>query len=471
MLKSEWVKSLAIGAAALLALLLWLSIRPAPPPDESVKTTGERLFEAFHDPAAIKSLSIVRFSGVGEEPERLELLRDRDSWRIPTRGDAPADNAEKIASVVSPLTDLSVLEEIPSGMDGDEEAKMTEFHRRCGLLDPERATGDDRKNAAIHLTILGTNDERFVDLLIGGVPEESSGRRDLRYVRIPGRNNVWTVDFSAGTPADDSAAAAPYAERLSTDPLDWMNRDLLRVSRWNIARLSFFKYSVTPDGKITPASYEEMEQDPEQSLDRVWSPVRRLRFTPDGKSESVEEGTAIDVSRVNESADALGHLMFTGLERKPDPLPSLFRERVPIQELSERKEALAPYGFYIAGFDPLRPESPDPILTGDGGTARLTMKDGVVLDLIFGKKSDGEMRPVLVRALFDPEFFPTAEPLSTPDGADEKERERIASENRLRESERALNLEQGQKSADALARRFDDWFFRVSEEDYKKVMP
>lgn len=445
--KKEWIKSLTIGLLAVAALLLWLATSPKPPVDSENKEAGAELFESLTDPAFVRSLTIVRRDANGREA-RIELARPTgDLWRIRTKENAPADDAQRLATVIAPLIHLKILERSLPPESGRDEA-TEKYHRHCQLIDPTRATAGDAADAAVALTVSGENDETFVRLLIGRRPEESSARRDIHYVRVPGRDTVYTVDFSAEaveTAGEDKAP--PYLDRLSTDPLDWMNRDLLRISRWNIADFSLYDYAVEESGAIKPVRFFTAHQDPKLSIDRVWSYKRSVTFT-DGKP--TDESAEMNGKKINDSADALGHLRFNDLEKLPDPLPELFKANRPIQEFSEAKEQLAGYGIFIADHDPLVPESAEPVLASVGGELRLTMTDGVSYRLLFGAKNQNA-RYVLVRCSFDEHFFPAAA-------------------NDSAAAERELNVTEGRKQASETARHFDGWIYVIADEDYEKIV-
>jgi len=447
--KKEMIRSAVIGLLALAGLIVWLKTYPPLPDQWKPASAGEMLFPAYTDTAAVRTIRITQ-RGESGNLERLELVRSTDGWRIggnDAAADAPAENSDRIASVLAPLINLTALT-VTEPEAGTKEEKIDSFHRTCGLLDPVKTVGDESKDAGILLEIGGEDSEVFVRAIIGRQPPESSSVRDIRYLRMPDQETIITVDFSAETAQGaGEEKAPPFAERLSTAPLDWMNRDLLRISRWKIAEFFYFPYTADAAGTMTMMRQALFRQDPEKALDQVWSAAEDRTFNAGEPVEGSLEETPYDSAWINKTADALGRIRFSGIEHKPEPLPELLRTKRPIQELAAEKGLLGEYGFYIADCDPLRKESADPYLCGEGGEVRLTMTDGVAYRVIFGKKGENG-RAVMVLCSLDETVF----------SAEDKT-----------ESERELNRAEGEKKAKDAARRFDDWFYAVSEEDYREI--
>lgn len=448
---NETKKSLIIGLLALAALCVWLATRPKPPAEWVPKDSGATLFPAFRDPAEMVTLKIERRNETSGELERLELAREADRWRIKTKSDAPAENIDRIAAVAAPLVGLTVLA-TASELAGADEEKIETFHRACRLLDPTLSVGSDAADTGILLEIGGADNVTFVRAILGAVPSESASG-DLRYLRLADDDRVFTVDFSSAAASDSNSPATSYVERLSTNPLDWMNRDLLRISRWNIAEFGRFAYAADKDGKPIPSRFFSVRQDPDRSIDHVWTPVRSVSFA-DGKPTDDEQPEAPDGKRVNEAADAVGHLRFDALERFPAAISELFRANRPARELAAEQETFAAWGFFFADHDPLTPDAADPALCGSGGEIRLTMTDGLAYRILFGQKNADESRAVLVCCSFDPAALPAA------DSADS-----------VAAAEREIALAEGEKKAAENSRRFDDWLYFIPETDYQKIFP
>lgn len=458
-----------IGLAALAGLILWLKYQPQPPADPTEKGVGETLCPGFTDESLPHHLTIVRPKSEKETVEAVEirLERGKEGWQIETADDAPADSPDRMTMVLAPLLRLTVLSDIREINTHSDESAILEFHRSCGLLDPTTASASEMSDAGIRLTVTGGEGETFADLIIGRVPEGSSEVRDIRYVRLAGEDAVFTVDFS-GEELEGAGKekAPPYIDRLSIDPIDWMNRDLLRVSRWNITRMTLFEIAIDDKGKLTPHKVKTAAQDPDRSLGRVWELLRQTDFDENGKPVEVEitdENRFPDSAPFNQRAEQITHLRFGGLLRLPTEIAQLATIGRPVREWTPFAELLNPLGFRFADHDPTDPDAIEPLLLGAEGTASLTMNDGIRLTILFGAEtSDGQA--ILVLPALDEESLPKPEPVIPPEGATPEEAKRIADENRLRENEYALNRSEAEVKLRFYRNRFSDWVFLLGNE-------
>ena len=464
----ELLKSLALGAAALAGLILWLKFQPAPPADWSEKGAGEALCPGFTETAQPRRVTILRPDKTSGETalSEIRLERGTDGWIVKTAEDAPADSPDRMTTVLAPLRRLTVLSSLGEMNDGDE-ADALEFHRSCRLLDPAEASPSELADAGVHLTVVGDEGEKFADLIIGDVPEGSAKERDIRYVRLAGEDAVFTADFSGEALGETGQEKAlPYLERLSTDPIDWMNRDLLRVSRWNVARMTLYEIAFDPNGTLAAHRVLTAAQDPEKSLGRVWELLRLVTFDSDGKPTSAEitdENREADNAALNERAEQITHLRFDKLVRLPAELADLFRAGRPASEMTGFADALTPLGFRFADHDPADPDSVEPVLLGAEGTASLSMKGGLCLTVLFGGETPAG-QAVLVIPSLDAEILTEPTPRQAPEGADDAQLKQISDENRLAESEFELNRQEAETALREARRRFAGWVFFLGGE-------
>ena len=465
----ELLKSLALGIAALIGLVLWLKYQPAPPADWSEKGAGEALCPGFADTDELREVTILRPKEADGETvlSEIRLAREKDGWVVKNAEDAPADSPDRMTAVLAPLRRLTVLSSLGEINGRTDEAATLEFHRSCRLIDPAGAAPSDLPHAGVRLTVSGREGETFADLIIGDVPEGSAKDRDIRYVRPAGEDAVFTADFSGESLGETGQEKAlPYLERLSTDPIDWMNRDLLRISRWNIARMTLYEIAVDSSGTILRHRALTAAQDPEKSLGRVWELVRLVTFDADGKpspAEITDENREADNASLNEQAEQISHLRFDRLVRLPPELADTAGAGRPMSEWTAHADLLAPLGFRFDDHDPADPDSVEPFLLGAEGTASLSMKGGLRLTVLFGRDTSSG-QAVLVIPSLDEELLAKPEPVPVPDGADEAEAGRIAGENRLRESEYALNRGEAESALRQARQRFGGWVFFLGGE-------
>ena len=464
----ENFKSLAIGLAALAGLILWLKYQPKPPADWSEIGSGAALCPGFDDASLPTSLTIARPVSEGEKTVLAEIRLEKGNggWIIKTADDAPADSPDRLTMVLAPLMRLTVLSDMREINSHSDETAVREFHRSSKLLDPTGVSGADLADAGIRLTVSGADQEKYADLIIGAVPEGSSEVRDIHYVRVAGEDAVFTADFSGEALSEaGEEKALPYTDRLSADPIDWMNRDLLRISRWNIARMTLYQIAVDEKGTLIPHSVETVTQDPDRSLGRVWERERLVTFDSTGKpaeTEITDENRTPDNTPLNERAEQIAHLRFSSLKRLPPALAALAAAGRPAGEWTGFADQLGPLGFRFADHDPADPASVEPVLLGAEGTARLDMKEGISLTVLFGSETaDGQA--ILVIPALDESLFAPPEAPAAPDGISEEEAKRLADEKRLRENELALNRSRAQALLERERNRLSGWVFFLGD--------
>ncbi|MBP5620636.1 MAG: DUF4340 domain-containing protein [Thermoguttaceae bacterium] len=472
-------KSALIGAIALIALICWLEFQPRFPDVKPKEKIGKKLLEAFDDPNQMSRVEFTRINPDSGELQQLVLVRDEDVWRLPGMTNFPAENAEQVAKVVAPLIQLLILDVVDETINSSDPAKMDQFHRECGLLNPinfdpgfelkstlrDKASSEEAgetnlaQGSALAVKIEGVNGETLVDLLIGSRVPESSATRDNRFVRFPNEDVVYTVDFLGdSTHEQGTTEFIEFPQRVSFDPLDWIDSDLLRISRWDVLYLTVRDYSFsltkTKDSVFQQEQVQQegvavFKQSVENSLSRMWTLKRLLRFSPERswkETENPDPETAQNET-LNNLVEALGALKIVDVRKKPDSVSNCFRRNRLDAELTAQSGLLGDFGFSFFDHDPLSPDSINPILVGEGGSVEMKTKGGVDVVLIFGKKFDNQ-RACLAYASFDRETLAEA----TDD-----------------ETEVVFLAPESEKKANLKNQRLADWFYLISEEDYQNI--
>lgn len=472
-------KSALIGAITLAALICWLKFQPRLPDVKPKEKVGTKLLESFDDPGQMSRVEFTRIDPSSGELQQLVLVRDGDIWRLPGIMNFPAENAEQVAKVVAPLIQLLVLDVVDETIGSSDSAKMDQFHRECGLLNPanfdsgievaSKSKNEDSNNefgeidlargSALAVKIEGVGGETLVDLLIGSRVPESSATRDNRFVRFPNEDVVYTVDFLGdSTQEQGTTEFSEFPQRISFDPLDWIDADLLRISRWDILYLTTRDYSFslarTEDSEFQQEHVQQkgvavFKQNVENSLSRMWSLKRLLLFSPDSSWKEVEnpDPETAQNEALNDLVDALGALKITDVRKKPDSLSNCFRNNRLDAELTAQSGLLGNFGFSFFDHDPLNPQNINPVLVGEGGCVEIKTKGGINIVLVFGKKFDNQ-RACLAYASFDREAL---------------------SESTNDETEVAFLAPESEKKANLKNQRLSDWFYLISEEDYQKM--
>ena len=463
--KSEAIKSALIGLAALVALIAWLKFQPRLPDMEPQEKIGKILLDRFSDISAAAQIEFVCVDPSSGEPKSLRLSREKDAWTIPSMLNYPAENPERLAKVLSPLTQLVVLDTLKASNSSNSK-EIDELHRECGLLNPSNFipnySEENESNlafgSALAIKIDDESGERLVDLLVGTRAPQTSETRDARFVRFANDDVVYVVDFSVDSTQEvGTTEFTEYPDRISFEPVDWINPDLLRISRWNIKLLTVMDYGLSfqkhegeaPTFEFNAKGVAVFKQTPDNSLSRVWSLFRRVDYATGGSWNELtavnEESAQNDA--LNETADALARLRIETVRRKPDALRALFKSGNIGSALTSYSETLADLGFATYDRDPLDAQNIEPILVGEGGAIEATMKSGEKLSLIFGRKFDN-MRICVVTAQFDKQALIN---------------------NAKDEAEVAFYATDGEKESQKDADRFADWFYFVTEDAYETL--
>ncbi len=464
---NEILKTALLGIVAFIALICWLKFQPRLPDVKPKERIGLKLLESFNDVSQMRQIEFSRIDPKTGELEEMVLVRSKDSqqWTIPSMSNFPAENAEEVAKVVAPLMQLSVLDVVDEAHSITESSKTDELHRECGLLNPvnyvsfdlesDKEDKDLAAGSALSVKIMGENGEELVNLLIGSRIPESSATRDDRYVRFPNDDVVYVVDFSGDSTQElGTTEFTEFPDRVSFDPLDWVDRDLLRISRWDVAYLTSrdqsFSLVKTEAGfeqtKIQRNGIAIFKQSTEESLSRVWSLSRFIKYQ-NTWSEIDAQTKSAQNDVLNSTIDLLGSLKISDVRKKPDSLCSCFTRKEFGAELVLQKDSLGEFGFSFFDSDPLDQQKIEPLLVGEGGNVELTLKSGIKIVLIFGKKFD-DQRACIAYSVFDSKFL----------------------EESVEDEAEAIFLSQdAQKKAELKNQRFANWFYLISEEDFQAL--
>ena len=481
---------------------------------KSVKVEPEEqrvLFPELSDASKAASLEIVSYDDELSTLHPFKVMQSGGVWVLPAHQNYPADAKEQLAAAATALVDLKMLD-LVSKSPGD--------HETYGVIepDPEKIkpgmTGvgqlveirDGSGNKLARL-IVGKEDKRRV----GG---DASGRT-LRFVRKAGQDPVYRVEIDTS--------------KFTTDFDDWIEKDLLKLSPWDVRRLGLEDYSlvaVESNGRVGVQLDRKYRVDlAYDDKDSKWSLARLEAFSEDGESkeETLPEGEELASGKLNDLRNALGDLKIVDVARKPSGLSSELKAE---ESFTNDREAVT--SMQQKGFLPLKTGE---ILSTDGETI-VGMKDGVEYVLRFGapttvaaegksakakdagspeagKDDAGETsgRYLLVMARFNEKLLekPTLDPLpEVPAGSDEaakkdgegaaeenkpdaaeslkkadeaeaaaqvalENRRRVERENRRKQDDYDDKVKTAQKRVRDLNGRFADWYYVVSDKEYAKI--
>jgi len=369
--------ALFVGAGlALLAVGTWLQLRPALRYRETATAgaVAKFLFPDFNEAAKAASLAIISFDEDTATLRPFKVIKTGGVWALPSHQNYPADAREQLAAAATELIDRPILD-VVSTSPGDQET--------YGVVEPDAdkvkvgATGvgqlveiRDASGNRLARLVIGKEDRRP-----GGA---DAGGRTLRFVRRAGQDPIYRVELDT--------------TKFTTKFDDWIERDLLKLSPWDIRRLTVDDSTCSYD--LDPASGLMVSQDRTARIDlayddkgAAWSLEKLVEFGKDDKP--VEKELAADQElvtvKLNDLRNALGDLKIVDVARKPAGLSAELKADEKFTGDREAVLSLAQRGFF--------PFRTGEILSSSGETV-VGMKDGLEYLLRFGNptavEGDGE---------------------------------------------------------------------------------
>jgi hypothetical protein len=426
-----------IITALVLVVLAWLTV-PRQYTPEAFLDQGQKFFPEFTDPNTATSLEVIDWDETSGRSKPFKVQFKNGRWAIPSHHDYPADGRDRLAKTAAGVIDLK--------KDDFRTDNMAEF-AACGVIDPL----DDKTGGATgrgqRITIRGSNEQVLADFIIG---KFVTGKADYRFIRVPGQNRVYAVK-----------ATLEISARFE----DWIDRDLLQLSKDQIAKIVRRDYSIN-----------ERTSGVEQR-DNVTLTQKDGKWTMSGGSP--------DSAAVQNLLSAIDSVTIEGVRRKPEGLSATLRAERGGAITQADLVSLQSKGFYL---------NRDGQLLSNEGELQVQSKDGITFVLRFGEilrgsglvitAGEGEddaassgaaaSRYLFLTCEFDPKFF--AEPkravgtgfegkpdsLLTPA---EREQARLKSEHDRWQEQ----VDRSNNRAQELNRRFADWYYVITSDAFDKL--
>ena len=492
-----------LGVAGVISLLAWAS-------QPSVATTNVRslvkqpLFPEFKEATDARSLQIVKFDEGTAELRSFEVANKGGLWVIPSHGDYPADAEQQIRDAAGSLIGLEIVD-IASQSAGD--------HALFGVIEPDKTklkVGD--KDVGTLVALQDGEQKDLVRLIVG---KEVDGSPGQRFVRKPEQDVVYITKIGL--------------DKLPTEFDKWIEKDLLKINTFDVARLTLKDYSILPTQTGGFAFAGRMEASAVWKADQSnWS-LESLKMFSQGSGtwidQSLAETEELNRQKLDDLKTALDDLKIVDVVRKPAGLGSSLRAGTDVTQDQELITSLLAFGFLPAK----APGSERPEIFATNGEVVVDMKDGVQYVLRFGNVQGAETpsgttpgeddevklnRYLFVTAQLSPHTLvqPTYEPepagpepsapkaegeqpadSDKPDAdkpadaaAEEKgdakqddaarpadpqaaERDRIKRENERKRNEYNDKKKKAEARVAELNGRFADWYYVISEDVYKKI--
>ena len=390
---SQMTKTLVFVGIAVVVAGLAFQTRTRPVGVDPPKEIGKALFETFEDPLAAKTMKIVRFDEGLASLKEIEIKEADGIWTLPSHSGYPADAENKIRDAATPFVDMKVIG-VVSDLEGD--------HVMYGVVapDPDKSAIGDQGVGTL-VTIKDASGDTLVDLVIGKEYQEGQ-----YYVRPKNISRVYIVQIDPTT--------------LPVEFDDWINKDLLNVSAFDIDGMTIKDYSfdVVQTLRRPITQFDQRFELQVSDENGTWVLDQMLEADGDRLVEAtLGEGEELNQERLNAMKDALDNLEIVDVERKPTGL---------------REDLKADEGFFSdqAGVDSLVEKGIYPVeldgaveLLSTDGEVLVDTKDGVQYVLRFGRVAGvdaedaegGLNRYLLVSARVNEAQFPEPElePLPT----------------------------------------------------------
>jgi hypothetical protein len=362
-LASTMLRTGTFVAAGIGMLLLGYALQPrfrsAP-----VKPEEERVLfpDLASDPAKAASLEIVSYDDELSTLHPFKVVQSQGVWVLPAHDNYPADAKEHLAAASTALVDLKMLDRV---------SESTGDHETFGVIEPDPEKIKPGMTGVGQLVeIRDASGNKLARLVIGKEDKRRTGEgggKTLRFVRKAGQDPVYRAEIDTS--------------KLTTKFGDWIEKDLLKLSPWDVRRIGLDDYAlvaVESGGRIG------VQLDRKNRLDLAyddknakWSLVKLVSYTKEGeqKEEQLGPDEELAAAKLNDLRNALGDLKIVDVTRKPAGLSAELKAE---ESFTNDREAVM--SLQQRGFLPLKSGE---ILSTDGETI-VGMKDGVEYVLRFG---------------------------------------------------------------------------------------
>jgi len=488
------VKTLIFAGVAAVVTLIAVFTYPRQESFKAPDLVGKPLFKDFTDPESAAELKIVKFDEDVAELTEFDVTRDAKSglWVIPSSSNYPADAENQMRDAATALIDLEVI-----GVQSENASDQALY----GVVEPDKEKLDaSQKGVGLLVNVQNTKGKQLARLIIGKAVKQNEG---LHFVRIPGQNVIYVVKID---PA-----------KFPTDFEKWIERDLLKINTFDVARVSLKDYSTITSKSITGQTMldkfeQRFEADIRWDADKSeWKLDKLVEYRDDQPHETkLLDTEELNKKKLDDLKTALGDLKIVGVVRKPKGLGAALKAGAEIMKNNESLVSLMNRGFF-----PIPTSNGAAELRAANGEVVVGVKDGVEYVLRFGEmagvdksSAEGKLnRYLFVSARLDQSAFPPLKLEPLPEGdddakkdakADEKkaadakavdekkaaaskdkadtektdlelERDRIRKENQRKKDERAEKLKKANQKVAELNARFADWYYIISEDEYKKI--
>ncbi len=489
----EVIKTVIFTSVAVVLLAAaWVTWpRVAPPTVDD--TINKPLFDEF-ETADAKRLEILRYDTNAENLEEFSVKQTEYGWVIPSKENYQADATDQMQKAANLLANMVVIQVATDSSDD---------HELYGVIEPkEGETKLGQEGVGTLVNLKGDNDSSLASAIIG---KRVKNQEQNRFVRLPNQNRVYVCEVDL--------------EILSTDFKDWIEKDLLRLNKWDIQGLTLKEYQ-TDLFKVSPTQLQAVPNKKfdvnlkfdgtKWGLDKLVEYKAKEGEAPVGTEYKMTENEELNLERLDTLVTELNQVQLTDVERKPSGLKADLTADMEFLQKRENQISVQSHGFYLFPTKEGRFE-----VLSENGDMIISMKNGVEYLVRFGRMEvessiDEEEqkakfnRYMMVSAQVNESVFPmpvkeqlpTAKPTGNEDAppapADDKkakdadkdcfaqddapvddkleaEKERIERAYQRKLKVRDDQIKKAQEEVKTLNARFGEWYYVIDEDSFTKL--
>jgi hypothetical protein len=429
-----------VAAAAVLAVIAFL-MSPSRVTPEAFLDQGEPFFPDFTDPNKATTLEVIDYDEETGSAKPFKVTFKNGQWTIPSHHDYPADAENRLAKTAAGVIGIKK-DDFRTNNVGDHEA--------CGVIDPLDESAVGLAGRGKRVTLKDQSGAVLADFIVG---KKVLNRPGMRFVRVPGQNRVYASKIDVD---------------LSANFADWINPDLLQVSRQAIERIEVRDYS------INERSLKVDQRD-------------NLVVYKNGDTWKADHGSTVDSSKIKDLLAALDQLSIVGVRPKPEGISAGLKSQTERASISQAEQmSLQNKGYYLSSDGQLLSNEGEMIVTTNQGV-RYTLRFGEVLygsglEVTAGSDAGDEdqgkgqeNRYLFVTTEFEPAVFGSKPPAPTNnDYRDKADSLWNGADSTNAERKRKLDdwnrrYDKGQEIVKDLNSHFADWYYVISGDAFDKL--
>lgn len=415
--------------AAVLTVLAFI-VSPSRITPEAFIDQGEPFFPEFSDPNEATTLEVIDYNAETGESIPFKVTFEDGNWTIPSHYNYPADGKERLAKTAAAVIQIK---------KDDFRSSAVSDHEKFGVVDPldEDASLEGRGQ---RVTIKSKGDKLLADLIIGDTVSNSP---EFRFVRVPGQSRV----YAAKTDID-----------ISTHFADWIESDLLKLTRPKINKIMINDYTIN-----------------EQTISINQRDRLTVEKLPDGKwkTDGMKSSQQVDETRMNTFLTALTELTIVDVRPKPEGISTSLKAREGTNISNQDRLSLQSKGFYFSN---------NGQLLANDGEMQVNSEDGVVYLLRFGEvvfggagegqnERAGESRYLFISAHFDSLSYREPKKPANYDFEDKPDSLKTADDFTNKELAQVWekwkkDTDKAKKLTEDLNLRFADWYYVISSRSF-----